>query len=218
MNKSDYIIRLEQPGDYRKVESIIRDAFWNLHVPGCSEHYFAHVMRTHSDFIPELDLVIEIDGQIAGSVMYTKSRLVDECGESKDILTFGPVAIRHGCQRKGLGKALLARSFEMARGMGYDVIVIFGSPGNYVSSGFVSCKKHNICLGDSDAYPAALLVKELVHGALDGRKWHFYESPVCGCCEDAEAVARFDAEFPPKEKCWQPSQEEFYIQSHSTLF
>ncbi len=218
MNKSDFIIRLEKPEDHREVENIIRDAFWNLHVPGCSEHYFAHMMRSHGDFVPELDLIIEADGKIAGSVMYTRSRLVDDKGESKEILTFGPVAIRPEYQRKGIGKALLAYSFNEALRLGYEVIVIFGNPANYVSSGFVSCKKHNICLGDSDIYPTALLVRELIPGALDGRRWHFYESDVAHCCEDEEAVFLFDSEFPPKEKKWQPSQEEFYIHSHSTLF
>ena len=32
--------------------------------------------------------------------------------------------------------------------------------------------------------------------------------------QEAEA---FDATFPPKEKAWMPSQEEFYIYSHSSV-
>ena len=45
MNKNDYIIRLETENDYREVENLAREAFWNLSVPGCNEHYFIHVMR-----------------------------------------------------------------------------------------------------------------------------------------------------------------------------
>ena len=54
-------------------------------------------------------------------------------------------------------------SFQQAVALGYDVIVIFGNPGNYVSRGFKSCKKYNICL-EGDMFPAAMMVKELKPG------------------------------------------------------
>ena len=146
MKKNDYIIRLENPCDYRTVETITREAFWNLSVPGCDEHYYVHVMRSHADFIPELDLVLEVDGKIIGNVMYTKCKLTDEIGEEKPILSFGPVCILPEYQRKGYGKALLEHSFEKALELGYDTIVIFGNPDNYVARGFKSCKKYNVCL------------------------------------------------------------------------
>ncbi len=38
----DYIIRLETENDYREVENLTREAFWNVYVPGASEHYFVH--------------------------------------------------------------------------------------------------------------------------------------------------------------------------------
>ena len=50
-----------------------------------------HIMRQHRDFVPELDFVLERDGQVIGNIMYTKARLVDEAGTEKEILTFGPV-------------------------------------------------------------------------------------------------------------------------------
>jgi predicted N-acetyltransferase YhbS len=70
-------IRNEEKSDYETVEKITRQAFWNLYVPGCNEHYLVHVMRSHEDFVPELDLVIEVDGQVIGNIMYTKAKLVD---------------------------------------------------------------------------------------------------------------------------------------------
>lgn len=72
MNKFDFIIRKETEKDYREVENLAREAFWNLSVPGCFEHYFIHIMRGHSDFVRELDYVAETDGRIVGSVMYSK--------------------------------------------------------------------------------------------------------------------------------------------------
>lgn len=60
------IIRNERKADFKAVEDIIRRAFYNIYVPGCTEHYLAHIMRGHEDFIPELDFIIELDGSIIG--------------------------------------------------------------------------------------------------------------------------------------------------------
>jgi len=57
-------IRLETEKDYRVVEELTREAFWNVYKPGADEHYFVHMMRSHPDFIPELALVLEKDGEI----------------------------------------------------------------------------------------------------------------------------------------------------------
>ena len=216
MNKHDYMIRLETPCDYREVENLAREAFWNLSVPGCDEHYFIHVMRSHEAFVPELGFVLEADGKIIGSIMYTKAKLIDEKGTEKRILSMGPLCIHPDYQRKGYGKALLEHTFEKTMELGYDTVVNFGNPDNYVARGYKSCKKYNVCF-EGDVYPAALLVKELKDGVFDGRKWFYHPNNADAPCSDAEAVAEFDRLFPPKEKRWQPSQEEFYIHSHSAI-
>lgn len=207
-------IRNETEKDYEVVEHITREAFWNLYVPGCEEHYLAHIMRGHEDFIPELDFVVELDGQVIGNVMYTRARLTDEQGEDKQILTFGPVCILPEYQRRGYSKLLLEHSFKKALELGYEVIVIFGDPNNYVSRGFRSCKKHNVCL-ENDIYPCAMLVKELVSGALGDRKWYYYESPVL--TYDRAEPLEFDKRFESKEKKEEPCQEIFYIFSNSVI-
>lgn len=207
-------IRNEKEEDYKIVEEITRNAFYNLYVPGCVEHYLVHIMRQHEDFIPALDFVAELDGQVIGNIMYTKAKLVDEEGCEKAILTFGPVSIAPEYQRMGYGKRLIEHSFEQAVSLGYDVIVIMGSPMNYVSRGFKSCKKYNVCL-ENGKYPAAMMVKELIPNALDGRKWLYRESPIMAISED-EAM-RYDDSFEKIEKRHQPSQEEFYIMSHAFI-
>lgn len=205
-------IRKETPADYPAVEDMTRRAFYNLYVPGCVEHYLVHIMRSHQDFIPQLDFVLELDGRIMGSILYTKARLVDEAGTEKEVLTFGPVCVMPEHQRKGYGKLLMEHSFTEAAALGYDVIVIFGSPANYVGRGFQSCKKHNVCV-EGGKYPAAMLVKELKPGALDGRRWFYHDSPVMSV--DEEAARRYDESLEKLEKKHLPSQEEFYIMSHS---
>lgn len=207
-------IRNEEATDYERVEEITRKSFWNLYIPGCAEHYLVHIMRSHQDFLPELDLVIEVDGQVIGNIMYTKTKLIDERGEVKDILTFGPVCILPEYQRMGYGKKLMEYSFEKAAAMGYDVIVIFGNPNNYVSRGFMSCKKFNVCL-ENGTFPSAMMVKELKPDVLDGRKWVYVQSPVFEF--DEKEAERFDEGLEPLEKKYLPCQEEFYIHSHSVI-
>lgn len=205
-------IRNERESDYKIVEDITRKAFYNVYVPGCMEHYIVHIMRGHEDFIPELDFVIELDGQIVGNIMYTKAKLTDEDGTEKEIVTFGPVSILPKYQRKGYGKMLIEHSLKRAAELGYEAVVIMGSPANYVGSGFQCCRKYNICV-EKEKYPAAMLVKELKPGALDGKLWFYSDSPVMNV-DEREAQA-FDDGLEKMEKKWMPSQEAFYIMSHA---
>ena len=209
-------IRLETEKDYRTVENLTREAFWNVYVPGASEHYFVHMMRSHPDFIPELAFVLEKDGEIVGNIMYTKSMLVDEAGNRKQVVSVGPICVAPEYKRQGFSRILIGHSFEKAREMGFDTVVNFGNPANYVGRGFVSFRKKNVCLGKG-SYPTALLVCELVPNALEGKCWQFVPSDADACCENVAAVEAFDATFPHKQKAWQPSQQEFYIYSHSSV-
>ncbi len=208
------IIRNENPADYRQVEEMTKKAFWNVNVPGCDEHYLAHIIRDHADFIPELDFVIEEDSNIVGNIMYVKSKLIDEDGNEKEILTFGPLSILPDYQRKGYGKRLLEHSFAEAEKLGYDSIVIFGNPENYISTGFKNCKKYNVSI-DKNVFPVPLLVRELKTGALQGRHWTYRES---SAYEYNESEAKeFDKTFEQYEKAYNVSQELFYIYSHATV-
>lgn len=207
-------LRNERESDWNAVEDITRRAFYNIYMPGCIEHYLVHIMRGHEDFIPELDFVLERDGEVIGNIMYTRSWLTDETGLRKEILTFGPVCILPEYQRQGYGKLLMEHSFERAERLGYEAVVIFGSPANYVSRGFRSCLKYNVGTAEG-RYPAAMLVKELVPGALGGHSWVYEDSPVMSVNE--EEARLYDATLEPMERAWRPSQEEFYIMSRAYL-
>lgn len=208
------IIRNENESDYRAVEELTRKAFWNVNEPGCCEHYLVHKMRNHEDFIRELDFVLEVDGKIIANIMYTKSKLIGEDGNEKEILTFGPLSVLPEYQRKGYGKKLMEYSFEKAAAMGFDAVVIFGNPENYISCGFKSGKKFNVSVGDGE-YPVALLVKELRAGGLNGAKWSFKESAAYEI--DLAKIDEFEKNFEHMEKGYQPSQELFYIYSRSRV-
>ena len=206
------IIRNERPDDYRAVEELIKLAFWNVNFPGCDEHYLAHILRGHEDFVPELDFVAEFDGRLIANIMYTRSVLKGVDGKVKPVLTFGPFSVLPEYQRRGYGKALLEHSLKRAAELGYEAVVIFGNPENYIPRGFKSCKKYNVALFEG-FYPVALLVLELKKGALDGNDCIFEESKAFEF--DKETALEFDKDFPQLEKGYMPSQELFYIYSRS---
>lgn len=207
-------IRNEKETDYQRVEDITRKAFYNLYIPGCTEHYLVHIMRKHEDFIPELDFVIEVDDQVVGNIMYTKAKIMSDKGEEKEILTFGPLTIMPEYQRMGYGKILMEHSFKEAVKLGYDLVVILGSPSNYVSSGFKSCERYHICV-EGGVYPSAMMVKELKPFLVDDKKWTYFDSPVMQF--DMEKAQEYDDTLEKMEKKYQTSQEEFYILSQSTI-
>ncbi|HIV90308.1 MAG TPA: GNAT family N-acetyltransferase [Candidatus Eisenbergiella stercoravium] len=213
--KPPITIRREKNEEQRTVEVLTRQAFWNVYGPGCTEHYVVHILRKHEDFVTELDLVAETaDGRIVGNVMYTKARLIDENGNEAVILTFGPISVHPDFQRRGISRLLLEYSFEEARRLGYQAVVIFGDPDNYVSRGFKSCSRYHVCAQDG-SYPAAMLVLELIPGLLDGRKWFYQENSAYSF--DPAAAEQFDRQFEPLKKEYRPSQESFYIHSHSVI-
>ena len=208
------IIRNEEEKDYRIVEEMIKKAFWNLSVPGCNEHYFAHQVRESEDYIPELDFVIEEDGKIIGHILYVKAKFIATDGTEKQILSFGPFTIHPDYQRKGYGRKLLNHSFEVAKEMGYDTVAIFGNPENYACYGFRNCKRYNVCL-EENVYPVALLVKELEENVLEGKTWKYIESPAHAI--DESGFEEFDSTFEQMEKGYSYTQELFYIYSRSNV-
>lgn len=209
------ILRKEETADHSAVEAVTREAFWNVYAPGCSEHYYVHRMRSHPDFLPELAYVLEKDGKIIGNVMYARCRLRSGDGEEKQTLSMGPICVLPQYQRMGGSRLLLEHTFSLARELGYEVVVNFGNPGNYINRGYQSCYHSRVSF--AGGYPTALLVKELVPGALAGKQWEYLPSDIDECCQDTQAVEAFDAAFPHKEKAWRPSQEEFFIYSHSSI-
>lgn len=92
-------IRLEEEKEYQETENVIREAFWNRYVPGCSEHYLMHVLRSSDSFIKELDFVAVDNNQIVGQIMYTKA-VIEGQGKQYPIITFGPVAVLPSYQKQ----------------------------------------------------------------------------------------------------------------------
>ncbi len=206
MNKNDYTIRLEEKKDYREVENLVRESFWNVYRPGCSEHYVIHVLRDDAAFIPELDFVMEKDGALIGQNMFMKTIIEADDGRVIDILTMGPIGITPKLKRQGYGKAILDYSLEKATAMGFGAVLFEGNIDFYGKSGFDYARKFGIRYHDlpEKADDSFFLCKELIPGYLDGITG-VYQTPQ-GYYVSDEDVEEFDKAFPPKEKLKLPGQ------------
>ena len=202
----EFIIRLERPEDVIAVEALTREAFWNLHVPGCSEHLAARQLRASRDFLPELDLVAVDDGRVIGNIMFTRSRVVGSMNENFETITFGPVSVLPECQNRGVGRLLIERGLTLARETGHSAVIIYGNPDYYKKYGFRSGRDYGILTADGK-YHAALLVLPLVPGALNGVSGRFLESEAFET--DPLQLDAFERLFPPREKLVTPSQADF---------
>ena len=157
------IIRKETPADYREVENLIRESFWNVYRPGCLEHFVIHQLRDDPAFVKELDFVMELDGRIIGQNMFMHAQIQADDGRSIPIMTMGPICIANDLKRQGYGKQLLSFCLEQAAALGCDqkLTVINGNGGmDQVSvdgfthhSAFFKGHAHIIQLGAAGKFP-----------------------------------------------------------------
>ena len=204
--KNNLIIRLETPEDYPVTENLTREAFWNVYRPGCLEHYVLHCYRSREDFVPELDLVMEKDGEIIGHIMYVHAHIDADDGRKIPVMTFGPISILPEYKRQGYGKILLDYSLEMAENLGAGAVCMEGNIDFYGKSGFVTaCTKGiNYYAEPAENEVPYFLLKELKEGYLDGITG-VYRTPE-GYFVNEKESEEFDRNFPPKEKLRLPGQ------------
>ena len=205
-------IRLEQPQDWREVENLTREAFWNVYRPGCTEHYVLNQYRHNPDFIPELDFVMEEDGKIIGHVMFSKAEIILNDGSHFPSWTFGPISIHPDYKRKGYGLKLLNYALEKAKEMGIGLLQMEGNIDFYKHAGFDLASKFKIHYHDEprDADVPYFLAQELIpdwlftNGIVEATycppKGYFVAD------ENPEAFEAYDATFPKKEKLRVPGQ------------
>jgi predicted N-acetyltransferase YhbS len=206
MNRNDYTIRSEKPEDFRTVEELVRESFWNVYRPGCLEHYVIHVLRDDPAFIPELDFVMEQGGRLIGQNMFMKTVIDADDGRVIDVLTMGPICIANDLKRRGYGKKLLDYSLEKAEAMGFGAVLFEGNIGFYGKSGFDYASRFGIRYHDlpEGADASFFLCRELIPGYLDGITG-VYQTP-SGYYVDEAKAEEFDRTFPKKEKLKLPGQ------------
>jgi predicted N-acetyltransferase YhbS len=203
---NNIIIRLERKEEYREVENLVRESFWNVYRPGCLEHFVLNQLRNDKDFVKELDFVMEKDGKLIGQNMFMRAVIKADDGKDIPIMTMGPICIINELKRKGYGKILLDYSLEKAKELGCGAVCFEGNIDFYGKSGFTFASKFGIRYHGlpEGADASFFLCKELIPGYLTGITGE-YATPK-GYFVDEKQAEEFDKQFPYKEKLKLPGQ------------
>lgn len=206
MNKNDCLIRLEKKEEYRQVEALVRESFWNVYRPGCLEHYVLNRLRSDPAFVPELDFVMEQGGKLIGQNVFMRAKIQADDGREIPIMTMGPICIAPERKRQGYGKLLLDCSLEQAAALGCGAVCFEGNIDFYGKSGFTYASEFGIRYHGlpEGADASFFLCRELVPGYLKGITG-VYATPQGYFVDEAEAED-FDKAFPPREKLKLPGQ------------
>ena len=205
------IIRLEKKEEYRKVENLVRESFWNVYRPGCLEHYVLHQLRNDPAFVPELDFVMFLnekgkEGKLIGQNIFMRANIKSDDGRNIPIMTMGPICITPELKRQGYGKVLLDYSLDKAAELGCGAVCFEGNIDFYGKSGFkyageFGIRYHGLPEGEDASF---FLCKELIPGYLNGIMGE-YTTPA-GYLVDEKEAEEFDKMFPYKEKKNLPGQ------------
>lgn len=209
MNKNNINIRLENKEEYRQVENLVRESFWNVYRPGCVEHYVLKGLRQDPAYVSELAYVMEKDGELIGQICFVKTALQADNGKAIPIMTMGPICIHPAFKRKGYGKLLLDYCLEKAKKLGCGAVCFEGDIHFYGQSGFTYASEygiryHGLPEGEDDSF---FLCKELLPGYLNNFKGEYSTPESYFAVErNPDAFAAYEATFPYKEKLKLPGQ------------
>jgi len=200
----DIEIRKERLEEYKMVENIVRESFWNVYRPGCNEHLILHNFRNHENYIDELSSVVLVDDKIVGQIMFSKAELTNiRNGEKHDIIVFGPVSILPECQRQGIGEKLIRDAISKARDLDYSYIIIFGNPNYYHRFGFKTAQDYGVIIEGQDFLEELdyVMVLDLQHDGIISKEsgpW-LYKDPEGYKTNDSD-LEEFDKNFEFKIK------------------
>ena len=124
-------IRQEKPEDYEEVYELVREAFASAEHADGNEQDLVEARRKGDAFIPDLSLVAEEGGPLAGHILFTRARV----GEV-EVLALAPLSVRPAFQRQGVGTALIEEGHRIARKMGYAYSIVLGSENYYPRLGY----------------------------------------------------------------------------------
>lgn len=133
------LIRTERPGDYESVYSVVKRAFDRAEHRDGNEQELVNALRKGEAFVPELSLVAETGGTIAGHILFTRAKV----GEHT-VLALAPLSVLPAYQRRGIGISLIREGHKIAGELGYAYSVVLGSPAYYSKAGYLPAGRFGI--------------------------------------------------------------------------
>jgi putative acetyltransferase len=148
------------------VRRVLQQAF-----PSEDEADLVEALYADSSYMPDLDVVAELDGDIIGHVMFTRAYIEESLPGSiarrTPAVLLAPLSVRPDYQDSGVGSRLVREGLERARMIGEQIALVLGHPEYYPRFGFVQALPHGI-RPPHDVPGEAWMVKELQSAALDG--------------------------------------------------
>jgi predicted N-acetyltransferase YhbS len=126
------VIRQEQTDDYKLVYDLIVEAFETAEHKDGNEQDLVVALRKSAAFLPSLSLVAEIDGEIAGHILFTKAQV-----GTREVLVLAPLSVSPKFQGQGVGTALIKEGHRIAKEFGYQYSLVLGSETYYPRMGYL---------------------------------------------------------------------------------
>jgi predicted N-acetyltransferase YhbS len=159
-------IRQEEEKDYKKVAEIIENAFKTEHFSDHQEQFLVERLRNSKDFVPELSMVAELNGEVVGQILLSKIKITNSA-TSFDSLALAPVSVAPDYQQQGIGGALIRSAHKKAKELGFKSILLLGHDTYYPRFGYEFTSKYNISL-PFDIPQKYCMILSLIEGGLDG--------------------------------------------------
>lgn len=126
------IIRQETTKDYDEIYNVVKSAFESAEHADGNEQDLVSMLRKSSAYVPELSFVAEIDGKIAGHIMFTEVEI-----DGSIQLALAPLSVLPEYQRQGVGTSLIGTGHRKAKELGYGYSIVLGSEKYYPKYGYL---------------------------------------------------------------------------------
>jgi putative acetyltransferase len=136
------IVRPETKADVKAVDRVVGSAFKSPAVA-----WMVRQLRESPNYIPELSLVAERDGEIVGFVMLSYAQLADG-PTTRQVINLSPLAVAPDAQKHGVGSSLMQEAIARAEKIGEPAIMLEGNPGYYSRFGFEDSRKYGVHFED----------------------------------------------------------------------
>ena len=166
--KPEYLIKPEPAVLAGAVERLYDDVFGPARF-----HKASYLFREGVDPVQELSWIALEGDRLVGAIRYWPI-LVGETGHSA--LLLGPLAIAQDRAGKGIGRALMFKTLELAAQLDHDLVLLVGDVDYYKRFGFVPATPHGFVM-PGESRPDRLQVaplKDNVLGRIAGEVRHLH--------------------------------------------
>ncbi len=134
-------IRQETPADYAAVYDLVKEAFASAEHAGGNEQDLVNALRTGDAFLPKLSLVAELDGELAGHILFTRAKV-----GADEVLVLAPLSVKPEFQRMGVGSELIREGHRIAASLGFPYSLVLGSETYYPRMGYVPAERLGVAV------------------------------------------------------------------------